>query len=138
MVMRDGEKLTMEQRTQAFYRQSGGPGNPKIQEFLNNHLLYGKDHGPQGYRENIEDAFIDMVVSDSSMLVLFQRFQRWRNTNRAKTDATHMETLQREIAALRDEVVHLKSMLEQTNKEDSYTKAGLGVQHGREGNAVTG
>lgn len=64
--MTEDEKLTMKQRIDAFYRQSGGPGNPEIARILNEHLLYGKDHGVRGKREDVRDAFTEVFLSDRS------------------------------------------------------------------------
>lgn len=60
------ENLTMRQRIDAFYRQSGGPGNPEIARILDKHLLYGKDHGIPGKKETIKDAFTEVFLSDRS------------------------------------------------------------------------
>lgn len=45
------EKMTMNQRIEAFYRQSGGPSSPEIDKILAEHLMYGKDHGVPGKRK---------------------------------------------------------------------------------------
>ncbi|MFA8438415.1 hypothetical protein [Pueribacillus sp. YX66] len=60
------EQLTMQQRIQAFYRQSGGPGNPEIARIIDEHLKYGKDHGVKGKKENIKDAFTEVFLNDRS------------------------------------------------------------------------
>lgn len=61
------EQLTMKKRIDAFYRQSGGPGNPEIAKILDEHLKYGKDHGVKGRIENIKDAFAEVFLNDRSM-----------------------------------------------------------------------
>ncbi|QSO49907.1 hypothetical protein JZ786_15920 [Alicyclobacillus mengziensis] len=108
----------MQERIDAFYRQSGGPNNPNIKRFLDKHLMYGKDHGMPGRKETLENAFIDMVVGDPSMLILFQRLMRLRQTNptpeinrdRATEDVIG---LKQDIANLRTEVKELRQLLEQ-------------------------
>lgn len=60
------EQLTMRQRIDAFYRQSGGPGNPEITKILDKHLTYGKDHGIPGRKETIKDAFSEVFLKDRS------------------------------------------------------------------------
>ncbi|MFO7263286.1 MAG: hypothetical protein A6D91_04310 [Bacillaceae bacterium G1] len=63
----DGDdSLLMTRRIEAFYRQSGGPGNPLIDRLLEEHLLYGKDHGVRGRKEEIKDAFIEVFLNDHS------------------------------------------------------------------------
>lgn len=62
----DKEQLTMRQRIDAFYRQSGGPGNPEIAKILDKHLMYGKDHGIPGKKETIKDAFTEVFLGDRS------------------------------------------------------------------------
>lgn len=60
------EQLTMQQRIQAFYQQSGGPGNPEIDRIIEEHLKYGKDHGVKGKKETITDAFTEVFLNDRS------------------------------------------------------------------------
>lgn len=60
------ENLTMSQRIDTFYRQSGGPGNPEIQRILEEHLKNGKDHGIPGRKEEIKDAFTEVFLNDHS------------------------------------------------------------------------
>ena len=115
------ERLTMQQRIDAFYRQSGGPNNPEIKKILEKHLLYGKDHGMPGYKETIEDAFIDTVVNDPSLLVMLQRFQSWRNgRNKAQVQgepsklAEQVRKLEGEVRTLRQEIRELTSQIRQT------------------------
>ncbi|WP_047154032.1 hypothetical protein [Aneurinibacillus tyrosinisolvens] len=64
--MEKGKKMTMEERIQAFYKQSGGPGNPDIERILEHHLLYGKDHGMKGKKETVQDALRDALTEDKS------------------------------------------------------------------------
>ncbi|QIZ68668.1 hypothetical protein [Geobacillus subterraneus] len=69
--MRDEQELlTMSQRIEAFYRQSGGPRSPVIRRLLERHLLYGKDHGIPGKREEFTDAFRDVFLQDHSTRAL--------------------------------------------------------------------
>ncbi|HET7522442.1 MAG TPA: hypothetical protein VFJ73_03860 [Bacillales bacterium] len=65
-MIEEHKKMTMNERIEAFYRQSGGPGNPEIDRILEEHLLNGKDHGPKGRREEIKDAFTDVFLNDHS------------------------------------------------------------------------
>lgn len=114
--------MTMEERIQAFFRQSGGPNNPQIPKLVEKHLLYGKDHGIPGYRETFADAFIDAVVGDPSLLLLYERVQRWRaERQRERRDAARaaapvatdpavlerLERLEQEVARLRRAVERL-------------------------------
>lgn len=83
--MDEQEKVTMSKRIQAFYEQSGGPNNPKINQIIEKHLLYGKDHGTPGQRETLKDAFLEVFLDDHStkgiiMWLLRQKFEtqdRW-------------------------------------------------------------
>jgi hypothetical protein len=114
------DDLTLQQRMEAFYRQSGGPNNPDVQRILNHHLLYGKDHGRRGYRQTVEDAFIDTVMSDPTLLLLFQRVQQWRSRKRQAAQGSssipqsvqdEIRRLQSDVAALREEIASLRSLL---------------------------
>ncbi|EZP76480.1 hypothetical protein H839_14424 [Parageobacillus genomosp. 1] len=62
----DRERATMSQRISAFYRQSGGPRNPQIQRILEEHLLYGRDHGIPGKKEDINDVLREVFLNDHS------------------------------------------------------------------------
>lgn len=65
--MRDEqEKKTMNERIQAFYRQSGGPNNAQIGRIIEQHLLNGKDHGVPGKRETFKDAIMEVFLDDYS------------------------------------------------------------------------
>ncbi|WP_251549771.1 hypothetical protein [Neobacillus muris] len=66
MHNQDEEKKTMNERIKAFYAQSGGPNNPQINQIIEKHLLYGKDHGAQGKRETFKDAIMDVFLDDFS------------------------------------------------------------------------
>lgn len=122
------EDLTLQQRMEAFYRQSGGPNNPDIPRILNNHLLYGKDHGRHGYRQTIEDAFIDTVLGDPTLLLLFQRFQQWRNRKQQTAQGTagvppyvqDIRHLQSDVAALREEIASLKVLLGDLTQQTAH------------------
>jgi hypothetical protein len=72
------EKLTMSERIAAFYRQSGGPGNPQINRILEEHLLHGKDHGIPGKKEDIKDAFTEVFLNDHSTQPLVMGFLKMR------------------------------------------------------------
>lgn len=74
------EKLTMFERIEAFYRQSGGPGNPEIDRILEKHLLYGKDHGIPGKKETAQDAIREVLLDDHSTrdIMLFLLRLRYR------------------------------------------------------------
>ncbi|UOE75812.1 hypothetical protein [Parageobacillus thermoglucosidasius] len=72
------EKMTMSQRIAAFYRQSGGPGNPQISRILEEHLLYGKDHGVPGKKEDIKDVFTEVFLNDHSTQPLVMGLLRVR------------------------------------------------------------
>lgn len=73
------ENLTMKQRIEAFYRQSGGPGNPEIARILEEHLIYGKDHGIRGKKEDIRDAFTEVFLSDRSTQPIVLGLMKLRN-----------------------------------------------------------
>ncbi|AXF56883.1 hypothetical protein [Salicibibacter kimchii] len=83
--MSETEKMSMQERINYFYRQSGGPGNPDIDRILNEHLKNGKDHGIPGRKEEPKDAFIEVFMNDHStkpiaMWLLKMRFDlkdRW-------------------------------------------------------------
>ncbi len=86
ILTHEQESLTMRERIEAFYRQSGGPNNPDIQRIIEEHLLYGKDHGVRGKRETIKDVFMRVISGDpSNRLVLewFMKRQSYSN-NRGK------------------------------------------------------
>ncbi|MBE3552017.1 MAG: hypothetical protein IMX06_04020 [Kyrpidia tusciae] len=104
-----GKKMTMEQRIEAFYRQSGGPHNPQIQKLLQKHLLYGKDHGMPGYKESFEDAILDVVVNDPSLLLLFERFQRWRSGRKDISTSSRCGVCQREACQLEEKLQRLET-----------------------------
>lgn len=78
----DLEKLTMKQRIDAFYRQSGGPGSPEIARILDDHLLYGKDHGTRGKKEDVRDAFTEVFLSDRSTQPIVLGLMKLRNAIR--------------------------------------------------------
>lgn len=100
-------KMTMEERIEAFYQQSGGPHNSQIPKLLEQHLLYGKDHGMPGYKETFEDAIIDTLVMDPSLLLLFERVQRWR-INRKDDNQGSLSRLEERIKKLEEEVYKLR------------------------------
>lgn len=109
------EKLTMEQRMEAFYRQSGGPNNDRIAELLENHLLNAKDHGMPGYRETFEDGIMDVVLNDPSLLLLYERIQRWRLQRRSESG--DIASLKERIESLEREVIRLKETIDRMIQE---------------------
>ncbi|PTX64705.1 hypothetical protein C8P63_102200 [Melghirimyces profundicolus] len=103
------EKRTMEERIQAFYQQSGGPNNREIARLLEEHLLNGRDHGMTGYKETFEDAVMDTIIQDPSLLLLFERIQRWRlNRNGSSSGPAHLEE---SVQRLEKEIHELKQYL---------------------------
>jgi hypothetical protein len=121
------ESLTMSQRIEAFYRQSGGPNNPDIERLLEKHLLYGKDHGIPGYKETIEDAFIDTVVNDPVLLILFQRFQRFRHRNTNLNDGKSV-AFKEEMESVHAKLAELQAELELLRLEVKNMRNGLAYQ----------
>lgn len=109
----DREIISMEKRIQAFYKQSGGPHNPQIQRILEKHLLYGKDHGMAGYRETYEDAVMDTIINDPSLLLLYERIQRWRLQRQDKSQS--LNSLESKINELRREIERLRAALNLNN-----------------------
>lgn len=109
----DREIISMEKRIQAFYKQSGGPHNPQIQRILEKHLLYGKDHGMAGYRETYEDAVMDTIINDPSLLLLYERIQRWRLQRQDKGQS--LNSLESKINELRREIERLRAALNSNN-----------------------
>jgi hypothetical protein len=109
------EKMTMEQRIEAFYRQSGGPNNDRIPELLEKHLLDGKDHGMPGYRETFEDGIMDVVLNDPSLLLLYERIQRWRLQRRSESG--DIASLKERIESLEREVIRLKETIDRMIQE---------------------
>lgn len=100
------ENLTMQQRIQAFYQQSGGPGNPQIAKILDEHLKYGKDHGVRGRKEDIKDAFTEVFLGDRSTKPIVmglinlknnlrKEWERFLDSQRPNTDEI-IERLKRE------------------------------------------
>lgn len=111
-----GERLTMQQRIDEFYRQSGGPNNPKIKQVLEHHLLYGKDHGAPGRKETVMDALTDTVVGDPMLLMLVQYLNNRRvaqSPKSADADAETVRQLQREVSQLKVEMGAMRTLLEQ-------------------------
>lgn len=98
-------KMTMEERIQAFYRQSGGPHNSKIHKLLEEHLLNGKDHGMPGHKETFEDAIMHTVMNDPSLLLLFERIQKWRMSRIEKQNSASQ--LEEKIKRLEEEIKQL-------------------------------
>lgn len=82
----DQENLTMQQRIQAFYQQSGGPGNPEIARILEEHLKFGKDHGIPGKKEDIRDAFTEVFLSDRSTKPIVMGLIKLKNSLKKEWD----------------------------------------------------
>ncbi|QQK74599.1 hypothetical protein HUG15_02600 [Salicibibacter cibarius] len=72
------ENMSMQERIDYFYRQSGGPGNPEIERILKDHLLNGKDHGIPGQKEEPKDAFTEVFLSDHSTQPIVMGFMKMR------------------------------------------------------------
>ena len=97
-MSREEEKMLISQRIEAFYQQSGGPGNPEIDRILKEHLLYGKDHGVRGRKEELKDAFLEVFLNDHStrpvVLWLTKMRMELRNEWQAYLDALRAGTTQ--------------------------------------------
>lgn len=72
------DDLLLQQRIAAFFQQSGGPTSPAIDEFLDHHLRYGKDHGEPGHKETVEDVFQQVVEGDDSLKTMMKLYGRWQ------------------------------------------------------------
>lgn len=110
----DEEQLTMQKRIEAFYKQSGGPNNPEIPKILERHLLYGKDHGPRGKRETLEDALRDMVAQDYSNQIIFKWLMQARmaRNRQNQADPAELARIRREIENLQKQVAELREMVQ--------------------------
>lgn len=86
------ESRTLQERIEAFYRQSGGPNNPEIQRILKHHLLYAKDHGVRGKQETIGDAFKTIVSEDRTNKTVYQLISRWL-VKRDRENRSGLDTL---------------------------------------------
>lgn len=111
-VKEKDETKTMQARIDAFYAQSGGPNNPQIDTLMERHLLYAKDHGTRGAKETVEDAFIDTIMGDPSLIVLMQRIARWRSSKVNASGANDLSSLENRIRQLESEVRELKDLLQ--------------------------
>ncbi|WP_144033123.1 hypothetical protein [Thermus oshimai] len=109
MLRMDEEKVSMEERIQAFYRQSGGPLNPQIPKLIEKHLLYGKDHGPPGRKETLMDVFNRWMAEDPSVQFLVGLYLQ----NRMRRDSLEVKVaaLERELRTLREELNTIKCQL---------------------------
>ena len=105
--------LTMNQRIQAFYRQSGGPGVPEIGKFLEHHLRYGTDHGVPGHKETIEDVFSQVVRGDKSLMTLYQLYMRRQAEKEEKEEqkSDAIAELGDKVARLEGEIRSLRQLL---------------------------
>lgn len=107
--MSENENMSMRERINYFYRQSGGPGNPEIDRILEEHLKNGKDHGIPGRKEEPKDAFMEVFMNDHSMRPLAMRAMkmgfdlkdRWEEY----VDAQKQPDIQQLIEALRKEEI---------------------------------
>lgn len=104
--MREKNGLSIEERIRAFYRQSGGPLNPRIPELIERHLLYGKDHGVPGRRETLTDAFMRWLMDDPSMRLIAEFYMR-RQMRQGSLESRLMQ-VEKELGALREEVRELR------------------------------
>lgn len=86
-MIEEHEKLTMSQRIDAFYRQSGGPGNPEIARILEEHLINGKDHGARGKKEEMKDVFTEVFLGDHSTQPLVLWMMRMRYSIKEQWEA---------------------------------------------------
>lgn len=130
----DQEKKTMNERIRAFYAQSGGPNNSQIQQIIEKHLLYGKDHGIPGKRETFKDAVTDVFLDDFStkdmvMWLLKSKYDlqdRWQELiqsrkgaapssstpaeNRRLESVEHrLNTIEEKIETILDHLTHLQN-----------------------------
>lgn len=129
--MKHSEAATMEERIQAFFRQSGGPNNPDIEKILERHLLYGKDHGMKGQKETFQDAIRDALVDDKSTSMVLDwlaerrisqlqdKYQQ-QDVSQQLVDAirsiggdqTRLVALEKQVAALHDKLDRVLAQLE--------------------------
>lgn len=112
------ERLTMQQRIDAFFAQSGGPHNPQIKRVLEDHLLYGKDHGVKGHKETVVDALMQTVAGDPFLLFMFQQWNNHRTSalvsQRSSNSSVHSdsEQLKEQLSALQAEVSELRRLVQ--------------------------
>lgn len=117
-VLEKEERLTMQQRIDAFFAQSGGPHNPQIKRVLEDHLLYGKDHGVKGRKETVVDALMQTVAGDPFLLFMFQQWNNRRMSASASSRAdssptpTDSEQLKDQLSALQAEVSDLRRLVQ--------------------------
>lgn len=76
--MRENERVSIEERVQRLYAQSGGPEKAaaRIDELMKRHLLNGKDHGPRGRMETYEDVLKNMFQEDRSLRAVHHFMQK--------------------------------------------------------------
>ncbi|WDL96289.1 hypothetical protein [Alicyclobacillus sp. ALC3] len=112
------ERLTMQQRIDAFFAQSGGPHNPQIKRVLEDHLLYGKDHGVKGHKETVVDALMQTVAADPFLLFMFQQWNNHRISATVSQRPSHAsvhsdpEQLADQLSALQAEVAELQRLVQ--------------------------
>lgn len=112
------ERLTMQQRIDAFFAQSGGPHNPQIKTVLEDHLLYGKDHGVKGRKETVIDALMQTIAGDPFLLFMFQQWNNRRMATGAPQSSggavaeSDTKRLQDQLAALQREVSDLRNVVQ--------------------------
>jgi len=134
-MQKEEEKKTMNERIKAFYAQSGGPNNPKINQIIENHLLYGKDHGVPGKRETFKDAMMDVFLDDFStkdivlwlMKTKYDIQDRWEELVGSQTvnqmaaaqdrsgEIQRIEKLEYRIAAMEEKLESILEYLEREN-----------------------
>jgi len=107
--------LSIEERIRAFYKQSGGPLNPRIPELIERHLLYGKDHGPPGRRETLADAIMRWLMEDPSMRLVAEWYMR--RQMRQNSLEKRLGQVEKELGALREEVRELRRAFLELCKE---------------------
>lgn len=112
------ENLTMSQRIDAFYRQSGGPNNPEINRILEEHLMNGKDHGIPGRREELKDAFSEIFLSDHSTRPIVMSLMQMGMTLKGQWE-TYLDAQRDAQRPDIDEIVDkLEKRLQKEQKED--------------------
>lgn len=89
------ENMSMQERIDYFYRQSGGPDSPEIDRILKEHLLNGKDHGVPGRKEEPKDAFTEVFLGDHSTQPILMGIMKMRFAMKEQWEA-YLNTKQTE------------------------------------------
>jgi hypothetical protein len=123
------ESLSMNERIQYFYKQSGGPGNPEIKKVLDDHLRYGSDHGPRGHMQTIEDVFRDVVRGDKSLMTIYQLYMRRQAEKEEKEEqrTDDIAELSEKVSRLEGEIHSLRELLAQVLQPSAELKKGGGT-----------